>query len=511
MTQAQRKQRFIIVGGGTAGWMTANLLARRWSDKPIEICLVESPAIGTIGVGEGSTPTLARFFRDLNIAERDWMPACKATYKVSIRFEGWSPASNIESYAHPFLSQLDTFSERAFQVNCRTRRLGLDVLTAPEQFLFNGWLANRGLAPTTPANFPFRIEYGYHFDAGLLGEFLREKATSMGVTHYARDVERVGQHEDGRISDITLAANNDSPQERLSGDFFIDCSGFRGLLIQQTLGVSFRSFEKNLFNDAAVALPTVRECAPSVETRATALSNGWMWQIPLSHRTGNGYVYSSRYVSADEAEYELRERLGLLDSDVEARHLKMRVGQVETHWYKNCLALGLSQGFIEPLEATALHLVQTSAEIFMDHYEEQGFSDAEVDSTQKAAYNKIITNRFERVRDYIVAHYKMNTRDDSEYWRDNRENNVLSESVRQLLDVWYRGGDLGAEIRRQDFDSHFGSSSWHCLLAGYGVFPELAPEQPGRGDLFVAHEIGPLFEGCCMNFVTQTEALANLR
>ncbi len=511
MTQAENKQRFVIVGGGTAGWMTANLLAYRWADKPIEICLVESPAIGTIGVGEGSTPTLARFFRDLNIAEQEWMPACNATYKVSIRFDGWSPASGIASYAHPFLSQLDTFSERAFHVNCRTRRLGLDVTTAPEQFLFNGWLANRGLAPTTPSNFPFRIEYGYHFDAGLLGEFLRDKALAMGVVHHSRNVETVSQHDDGRIRELTLAANDSAPQEPLSGDFFIDCSGFRALLIQQTLGVPFQSFDSNLFNDAAVAMPTVREGDPAVETRAVALNSGWMWQIPLTHRTGNGYVYSSRYTTADEAEQELRQRLGLLDADVEARHLKMRVGQVQTHWEKNCLALGLSQGFIEPLEATALHLVQTSAEIFMDHYEEQGFSHAGVSEAQQAAYNNIISNRFERVRDYIVAHYKMNTRDDSDYWRDNRDNNALSESLLQLLDVWYRGGDLGAEITRQDLDSHFGTSSWHCLLAGYGVFPELAPEQPGRGDLFDAHEIGPLFEGCCLNFATQAKALAVLR
>jgi len=494
----QKRQHFVILGGGTAGWMTANLLANRWGAKGVSITLVESPSIGIIGVGEGSTPTLARFFSDLGIDEQDWMPECNATYKVSIRFEGWSPGMGVHSYAHPFISQLDTFSERPFHVNCRTRRLGLDVVTSPSEFLFNGWLAERGLAPQRPPNFPFRVEYGYHFDSGLLGEFLKRHALQQGVDHRALEVTGVNQHDDGRIQSVIA-----SDGTTLEGDFFIDCSGFRSLLIQDTLKVPFDSFGDNLFNDAAVAMPTMRANSPPVETRATALSAGWVWSIPLTHRTGNGYVYSSRYKDADQAETELRQHLGLMDADVEARHLKMRVGQVREHWNKNCLALGLSGGFIEPLEATALHLVQTGAEIFMDHYEEGGFSDA-----RRGAYNAIASERFERVRDYIVAHYKLNTRDDSDYWRDNRSNMHLSESLRQILDVWYRGGDLTAEIERQQLSSHFGTTSWHCLLAGYGIFPPLAPNQPGEGDLLESSGIRTMFEGSMLNFRGHAEVLS---
>ena len=490
-------QHIAILGGGTAGWMTANLLAHRWAHRGVSVTLVESPHIGIIGVGEGSTPTLARLFRDLGIPDEEWMPVCKATYKVNIRFDGWSPGMGVSNYSHPFISQLDVFTERAFHVNCRTRRLGLDVTTSPDRFLFNGWLAKKGLSPCTPENFPFRIEYGYHFDSGLLGEFLKRKAIARGVTHVELDVDGVSQHDDGRIKSL-IGLNG----EEVNADFFIDCSGFRALLIQQTLGVPFESFASNLFNDAAVAMPSARDEQLPVETGASALSAGWAWRIPLTHRTGNGYVYSTAYMTPDAAETELRAQLGLLDADVEARHLKMKVGQVREHWHKNCLALGLSQGFIEPLEATALHLVQTSAEIFMDYYEDGGFTD-----TKRDAYNTVIHERFERVRDYIVAHYKLNTRDDTQYWRDNRNNMQLSESLKQLLDVWYRGGDLTAEVQRQDLNSHFGATSWHCLFAGYGQFPPPAARQPGEGDLFVTHEISKLFTGCLLNFRKQKDSI----
>ena len=165
-----------IVGGGTAGWMAANLFAQKWADKNVSISLIESPDIGIIGVGEGSTPTLKRFFDIIDVAERDWMPACNATYKVNIRFKDWSPQSGIESYSHPFTSQVDTFTSRSFHVNTRTRRLGLDTHVVPEDFFINGVLAQQGKGPVTPENFPFKMEYGYHFDSALLGQFLAEKA-----------------------------------------------------------------------------------------------------------------------------------------------------------------------------------------------------------------------------------------------------------------------------------------------------------------------------------------------
>ena len=496
MNSAPTKQQFVIVGGGTAGWMAACLLAHHWRDK-VNVTLVESPEIGIIGVGEGSTPTLKRFFQDLGIAESDWMPYCHATYKVNIRFNGWSPESGIDSYSHPFISQLDTFSERAFYLNCLTRRLGLDVETAPDKLLFNGWLANYQLAPTTPPHFPFNVEYGYHFDSGLLGEYLAAHAVDkLGVTHVQANVKAVMTNAIGDISHVSCHDHDD-----IHGDFFIDCTGFKSMLLQDALGVPFESFSDNLFNDSAVVFPTEAMQNIPVETQATALSAGWAWQIPLTHRTGNGYVYSSKYITADEAEAELRAHLGLGD-DAQARHLQMRVGQVSQHWSHNCIGLGLSQGFIEPLEATALHLVQTSVEIFMDEYAKGNFT-----AQQRDDYNNTIAERFERVRDYIVAHYKLNTRNDSDYWEDNRNNNHLSEPLLQLLDVWFRKGDLSQEINRQKLASHFGTTSWHCLLAGYGTFPPLSSNQPGTGCQFAERQLASFFSGCILNFMPHHQAL----
>lgn len=487
-----------ILGGGTAGWMAANLFAHHWSEKDVEICLVESPDVGIVGVGEGSTPTLKRFFAMLNIAESEWMPLCNASYKVNIRFAGWSPQSGIESYSHPFISQIDTFTQRAFTVNCRTRRLGLNTHTRPQDFLLNGVLAKQNLAPITPANFPFRMEYGYHFDSYLLGEFLTKHALKSGVKHIQAKIVNVSQHANGDIASL-MSDKNDC----ISADWFVDCSGFSSVLMQQKLGVKFHSYKQSLFNDAAVVMPTPIGNEIPVETLSTALSNGWCWKIPLTNRFGNGYVYSSDFITAEQAELEFRQHLGTLDSPNACRHLKMKVGSLDRHWQNNCIGLGLSQGFIEPLEATALHLVQICIEMFIDQFEAGGFS-----RQQQGEYNKLVAQRFAGVRDYIVAHYKLNTRSDSDYWRANRDNQHLSDSLLQLLDVWYRRDDLEQELIRQDIACHFNATSWHCLLAGYGAFPPLALNQPGVGDLYNEQSIGAFLHGCALNFTPHSNHLS---
>ncbi|MEL7536685.1 MAG: tryptophan halogenase family protein [Pseudomonadota bacterium] len=486
----------VIVGGGTAGWMAANLFVRRWQADAVKVTLLESPAIGTIGVGEGSTPTLKRFFELIGVDDADWMPHCAATYKVGIRFDGWSPASGRASYRHPFFSQPDSFTTNDFLTNCRTRRLGLDVNTQPDDFFLNGQLARQHRAPLTPENFPFDVDYGYHFDALLLGRFLAELGTSRGVRHIATRVTDV------HITDGTIDAVTTVDAGRIDGDFFVDCTGFAGLLIQKSLGVPFKSFKNNLFNDAAVALPGPANDELPCETVSVAMSAGWCWHIPLTSRFGNGYVYSSDFIDADAAETELRRLVGDLDGCFDARHLKMRVGQLDRHWDNNCLAVGLAQGFIEPLEATALLLVQVSVELFMDAWEQAGFA-----ADGRKAFNATITDRFERVRDYIVAHYKLNTRSDSEYWVAARDNNALSDSLRHMFDVWYRREDLSVEIQRQQLKSHFDTRSWHCLLAGYGTFPALAENQPNRGDLFVDKGVENFLAGCALNFESHAATL----
>ncbi len=500
MSDARSKHKIIILGGGTAGWMAANLFVAKLPSERVEICLVESPDVDIIGVGEGSTPTLKRFFEMIGVTEKEWMPRCNATYKLNIRFSGWSPASGNASYSHPFFSQLDTFSQRAFVVNCMTRRLKLDVNTNPQDFFINAVLAKQGAGPLTPENFPFRMEYGYHFDSSLMGKMLAEFAFKRGVNYKLAHVDSVLRHENGDIRALCLRNG-----EILDAEFFVDCTGFASLLMQKTLDIQFCDFGNNLFNDSAVVMPTPIGGEIPVETTAEALTAGWCWKIPLQNRFGNGYVYSSSFISHDSAEHEFRRHLGMLEADVECRRLKMRVGQLEHHWSHNCLAVGLSQGFIEPLEATALHLVQISLELFIAKYLEGDLS-----SRYRDEFNKKIKDRFERVRDYIVAHYKLNTRDDSAYWQENRNNKQLSDSLIQLLDVWFRAGDLSKEIERQNIESHFGTLSWHCLLAGYGVFPDVAADQPGEGDRYKELQIEKFLGGCALNFSSHNKNLSML-
>lgn len=503
MTHASEKnKKIVIVGGGTAGWMAANLMAARWGRKGFEIYLIESPEIGIIGVGEGSTPQLKGFMDSLDIREADWMPACNATYKLGITFKDWSTRPGFTSYFHPFPAQPDDYTAPAFFHNSYVRRQGVDIEGHPDHFFLTTYLAKQKLAPIPAKNFPFEINYGYHFDATLLGKYLGKVARSRGVRHISATVNKVKLNELGEIDRLLLDTG-----EEVAGDIFVDCSGFRGLLIQQALKGEFISFRKNLFNDSAVVMPTEAGEELESQTVSTALKYGWAWSIPLTNRYGNGYVYSSAFCDADQAETELREKLGLLDSDVEARHLKMKVGRLQQHWLKNCVAVGLSQGFIEPLEATALHLVQETVEGFIDAYEKGDFGDC-----HRQAFNENINNRFEAVRNYIVAHYRVNSRSDTEYWIQNGQNENLSDSLRRVIQTWVGGKNLSDELDRQKIDCYYPSISWHCLLGGYGIYPN--SDQLVKGNelayRYNLDNIADFIRRCSMNFNPHREQLSLL-
>ena len=487
----------LIVGGGTAGWMAACLMAHHWGDRA-HITVVESHDIGIIGVGEGSTPQLKAFFDRLGIAESEWMPACNATYKSGIRFTGWSDRAGHASYFHPFPTELDVHTQAAFQLHTRARRTGRDVPAHPDRFFLSETIARQRLCPIPAENFPFAIGYGYHFDAVLVGQFLRRHAVdNLNVTHLERTVERVETGENRSI-----AAIHCSNGERIAADLFVDASGFRAILIQQALGEPFLPFADNLFNDRAVAMPTPRQTKSlSCETQATALSAGWAWKIPLTNRYGNGYVYSSRYLTPEAAEAELRAHIGVDDS-VEARHLTMKVGRIANSLVGNCLAVGLSQGFIEPLEATALHIVQATVEGFLAAH------DAGTDEA-KATFNTALNARYDGIRDYIVCHYRMNRRTDSAYWRDAARVETLSGNLKAVMTAWFTGADLEAEIARLGIGSYYPSLSWHCLLAGYGTFPQDAKLRPPEPDLPLADmaRIDDFIARCARNFGDHADAL----
>jgi len=496
------RKRIVILGGGTAGWIAASAFASRWPGQ-VDITLIESPDIGTVGVGEGSTPRLKVFLDAIGVQESAWMPACKATYKNGISFVNWSTKPGFERYFHPFVSQVDRFTTTAFYFNTLARRRGIDVHAHPDRFSLTARLSEHRQGPIPDERFPFVNDYGYHFDAGLLGDFLREIAIGRGVVHRQARVVGVDLAEAGDIASVSLDGGGD-----VDADFFVDCSGFRGALIQEVLNVPFRSFAENLFNDAAVVLPTPQVENIGSQTVSTALKYGWAWEIPLTHRVGNGYVYSSSFCSADDAETELRKHLGLQDSDVEARHLRMKVGRVERHWHRNCLAVGLSQGFIEPLEATALNIVCNTVYRFMDTVD----ADGSFGGQGRDAFNERVNTEFELIRDYIVAHYVLNSRCDTAYWTQNAQNTNVSDTLREILRIWTSGQNLSGALESGKLRSSYTPRSWHCILAGYGCYPALKPgagENEFRNRIDMS-EIDEFVRRCALNFRSQDELLASL-
>ncbi len=495
-------RRIVIVGGGTAGWMTALTLARSLLRRGVEITLLESPSVGIIGVGEGSTPWLRGFFDGLGIEETEWMPACHATYKCGITFDGWSTKPGFESYFHPFASMLDNLTMTQFIHNVETRVRGVDLEARPDRYFIAARLAKQQRAPKPAENFPFDIWHGYHFDAALLGQFLQQQAVALGVRHEQRHVTHASVDERGNITAVHIREG-----ESIAADIYVDCSGFAGLLIEQALHTPYVSFSGNLYNDAAVAMPTPIGAAIPSETVSTALRHGWAWKIPLTSRYGNGYVYSSRYCSAEQAEFELRERLGLLDADVPARHLKMKSGRVTRHWNANCVAIGLSQGFIEPLEATALLFVQQTAAAFTACLDR-----GELGEPARERFNQQVNEHFEGTRDYIVTHYKTNTRTDTDYWRDNAANRDISDSLKKLYSLWMDGKSIAPGVREQQIGKGYPVFSWYSIMAGMGIFPDAATLRPplAAEARYSMTEIDDLLERSAANYRDHREVLADI-
>jgi hypothetical protein len=493
---AKPPQSVIILGGGTAGWMTANLIHRQWRHFGTEVTLIESAEIGIVGVGEGSTPQLKAFFDDLGISEAEWMPRCNATYKAGIEFVGWSDRPGYERYFHPFPTDVDHFTQPRFFYATRARRTGRDVPAHPDPFYVPTRIARDGRAPVAPPNFPFFVSYGYHFDAHLIGAFLRDFGTARGIEHVEARIASVELGSDGDVKGLVSDQGR-----RFEAELFVDASGFRAAIIEGALKVPHRSFADSLFNDRAVVTPTPVQDSILARTRSTAMSAGWAWRIPLTNRIGNGYVYSSRYIDDDDAAAELRTHLGLPEH-APVRHLRMRCGRIERSWVRNCLAVGLAQGFLEPLEATALHIVLATVNGFLEAW----------DKDDPEGFNRAIAARYDGIRDYLVCHYRTALRRDTEYWRDAGKLTTLSDSLKGIITAWFTGADLEREVLEQGIAGVYPPLSWHCMLAGYGNFPDQTVLKPPGPDItpIDMSEVERFVSGCAMNFPTHAEALKHV-
>lgn len=460
--QNRQLNHFVVVGGGTAGWMTACLLAHHFSGIA-NITIVESSDIPTVGVGEGSTPHLKQFFNTLSISEEEWMPACNATFKHGIKFSHWSTNIDRNSYFHPFSSVIDQTTLPAFILHSESKRKGSQILVDSHDYFLTAQLALNGKTANTKQTSPkLSINYAYHFDAAKLAIFLKQKARKWGVKHTKNTVRKVTHNHKGDITSIEFIDN-----KQLHANFFVDCTGFQGLLINSFEDSHFTSYQSCLFNDRAIAIQTPNDHVQTfTATTSTALKNGWMWTIPLTTRMGNGYVYSSNFCEESQAEAELAAALKIPLESAVFKRLKMKVGRHQDCWINNCLAVGLSQGFIEPLEATALHLVQTTVEQFVAHYCHEECHVADNHSNRRK-FNRLIRERFDGIRDYIVAHYKCTNREDTPYWHSNKYNRDVPDRLLSLLDVWQSGGNIFEEIERQGIGHYYSPVSWYCLLIGY--------------------------------------------
>lgn len=452
----QAISRIVIVGGGTAGWMAAAAFSSLLEQGAVEIVLVESDEIGTVGVGEATIPPLIAFNNMLGIKEDEFLAATQGTFKLGIEFVDWGAPG--ERYFHPFGPHGQDFRGVHFH-QLYLREAKRRSLPAIEAWSMSAAAASRVrfARPGPDARLPLsQLAYAFHFDAGLYARFLRRHAEANGVARIEGKIVGVSVAGDsGHVESVALADGS-----RIDGDLFVDCSGFRGLLIEEKLGTGYEDWSRWLPCDRAVAVPSRHSVPPDPFTRCTARAAGWQWRIPLQHRMGNGLVYSSAHMERDAAEALL---LANLEGEAlaEPRHLAFTAGRRRLAWNGNVVSLGLASGFIEPLESTSIHLVQSGIAKLLALFPDRRF-----DPVERDEYNRQMKDVFEDVRDFIILHYKATRRDDSDFWRHCRDM-AVPDSLAGKLDLWRAKGRLFREGREL-----FGTASWVAVLLGQGIAPE---------------------------------------
>ena len=446
----------VIVGGGTAGWMTAAALSSLLNPKDVTITLIESDKIGTVGVGEATIPDITNFNRMLGIAEDTFMKATNATFKLGIEFKDWGRKG--DQYFHPFgnhgvdmqgidFHQFWMHSKANGNINPIDNYSLCAVAGKENKFI---------LPDQNPKSVLSQMSYAYHFDATLYAQFLRRYAEERGVIRVEGKVEDINvSSETGHITTLGLDRG-----ETITGDMFFDCSGFRALLMRQTLDVSFTDWSHWLPCDSAQAIASEQNGPLLPYTKATAKSAGWQWRIPTQHRTGNGHIYASQHMSDDEANSILHD--GLDGAPIgEARQLRFTTGRLDHFWHKNCIGIGLSAGFLEPLESTSIYLIQEGVSRFITLFPNKSMPAVIVDE-----YNRHMRQEYEQVRDFIILHYAATERDDSSFWNYCR-NMSVPDSLQHKFNLFKEAGHV---FRYED--ELFSRPSWVAVMLGQNIIPK---------------------------------------
>jgi tryptophan halogenase len=443
------KTKVVIAGGGTSGWLSAYSLVSRLGNV-LDITLVESDQIGTIGVGEATIPTIRAFHQLIGIDEQEFMSATQATFKLGIQFENWGQEK--DSYFHSFgeIGQRSWMAEfHEFWMEAKAQGFGGSL----EDYCLELKAAKANKFAKQAGN--KNVNYAYHFNATAYAGFLRAKSETAGVKREEGFIEQISKDDTGNIISLTLGNGKE-----ITGDFFIDCTGFRSLLIGESLDVGYQDWSHYLAADSAIAVQTKAVEEPRPYTQAMAHSAGWQWRIPLQNRVGNGIVYSSKFLSDDDARSTL---MGNLTGEplTEPRQLRFTTGRREKAWHKNCVAVGLSSGFLEPLESTSIHLVTTALLRLMKMFPFGGNT-----ALLAEQYNREVKLEAETIRDFIILHYHLTARDDSPFWEHYRTMEI-PESLAHRMAIFKENGyawldDVGL----------FRVDSWVQVMMGQGIMPK---------------------------------------
>jgi tryptophan halogenase len=446
-------QSVLVVGGGTAGWMAAAAL-KRGLGPDREVRLVESDEIGIVGVGEATVPAIRQFNALIGLDETEFMRATQASFKLGIQFVDWGRKGH--TYFHPFGAfgpgtELGGFHQGWLAARAEGLETSLEAYSMCAQAARKGKMARLDPDPRSPLR---AFHSAYHFDASLYAKYLRGFCEQLGVERIEGKIVDAKLRADGFVSGVRLA-----DERVLEADLFIDCTGFRGLLIEGALKTGYEEWTHWLPMDRAVAVPCDRVRATTPYTRSTAREAGWQWRIPLQHRTGNGYVFSSQFLDEDQA---ARDLLGALDSDAlaEPRTLRFVTGRRKKFWDRNVVALGLASGFIEPLESTSIHMIQSGVTRLLQHFPDRSFSQTNIES-----YNARAIAEAELIRDFVILHYHATERDDAPLWREVAAM-AIPDTLRERVEIFRDRGLLVSSS-----EELFSHSSWCAVMLGQGIEP----------------------------------------